>query len=89
MPKAHIIKWGPVNSKGFRNCSVLCPLCGDIHTHGADEEDYRKGGVVGHRGAHCSSVFSKEKASSPRPEGWGYFLWAFGPNGMLGSDQVD
>jgi hypothetical protein len=36
-------------SKDKRTFTILCPYCGEIHTHGAGED----GKLYGHRVAHC------------------------------------
>jgi hypothetical protein len=39
-------------SKDKRTFEILCPYCGEIHTHGAGVD----GNLYGHRVSHCVSL---------------------------------
>lgn len=74
LPKAFVLS-AAHQGKGYL-VRVACPLCGDSHTHGVSEEEFRRGGDLGHASAHCVAIEAADVRSG------GYYIWAFGPSGM-------
>jgi hypothetical protein len=81
VPKAHVIGWGEPGREGNRSVFVACPLCGEVHSHGATAEEFEQGGNLGHRVEHCTP---SEDNSTPKIEGEpGYYIWAARKGGRI------